>query len=53
MNKIEPTYLRYIYDGLNKGSINSQNASSLPNGFIGLFEEAFSNDKSYLKDLLF
>ena len=32
MNKIEPTYLRYIYDGLNKGSINSQNASSLPNG---------------------
>lgn len=45
MIKIEPTYLRYIYDGLNKGLINSQNASSLPNGFIGLFEEVFSSDK--------
>ena len=42
MNQLEPTYLRYVYDGLKKGSLNSQNSSSLPNGFIGLFEQEFS-----------
>ena len=42
MSQIEPTYLRYIYDGLSKGSLNSQNSASLPNGFIGLFEQEFS-----------
>ena len=36
--KLEPTYLRYIYDGLNKGLLNASNASALPQGFIGLFE---------------
>lgn len=44
MNKLEPTYLRYIHDELNKGSISSDNASSLPHGFVGLFEKAFSSD---------
>ena len=46
MNKIEPTYLRYVYDGLSSGSINSQNASSLPRGFVGLYEEAFPSNIS-------
>ena len=42
MSQIEPTYLRYMYDALSKGSLNSQNSASLPNGFIGLFEQDFS-----------
>ena len=44
MNKLEPTYLRYIYDELGRGSLSSDNASSLPHGFIGLFEKEFSSD---------
>ena len=38
---LEPTYLRYVYDGLSKGSISSNNAAGLPFGFIGLFEKEF------------
>ena len=38
---LEPTYLRYVYDGLSKGSISSNNAAALPFGFIGLFEKEF------------
>ena len=41
MHQIEPTYLRYVYDGLSKGSISSNNPTSLPIGFIGLFEDEF------------
>ncbi len=41
INKLEPTYLRYVYDGLNKGLLNASNASALPQGFIGLFENEF------------
>ena len=44
MNLIEPTYLRYVHDSLNKGSINSENAAALPYGFIGLYEEAFQSN---------
>jgi len=44
MKKLEPTYLRYVYDGLSKGSISSNNAASLPFGFIGLFEKEFQAD---------
>jgi hypothetical protein len=39
---IEPTYLRYVYDGLIKGSLNAENASALPQGFIGLYEQEFA-----------
>ena len=46
MSFIEPTYLRYVHDELNKGSISSDNASSLPYGFVGLFEKEFSSDIS-------
>ena len=46
MNKLEPTYLRYVYDGLHKGSLNAENASALPKGFIGLFESEFPADIS-------
>ena len=41
MAQLEPTYLRYIYDGLVKGSIHPNNAAELPDGLIGLYEEAF------------
>lgn len=41
MPHLEPTYLRYIYDGLIKGSIHPENAADLPEGLIGLYEEAF------------
>ena len=37
---LEPTYLRYIYDGLLKGSIHPENAAELPDGLIGLYDEA-------------
>lgn len=40
-NKIDPTYLRYIYDGLYDKSIHPNNASSLPDGFVGLYDAAF------------
>jgi hypothetical protein len=40
-SQLEPSYLRYIYDGLVKGSIHPENAAELPNGLIGLYEEAF------------
>ena len=46
MNKLEPTYLRYVYDGLNKGFLNAENAAALPQGFIGLFESEFPADMS-------
>jgi len=39
-HNIDPTYLRYIHDGLNIGGIHAENASSLPEGIIGIYEEA-------------
>ena len=39
---IEPTYLRYVYDGLNKGLFNAENEASLPNGFIDLYDQEFN-----------
>jgi hypothetical protein len=41
MQNLDPTYLRYIYDNLIKGSIHPENESELPDGLIGLYEEAF------------
>jgi hypothetical protein len=46
MSQLEPTYLRYIYDGLIKGSIHPENAAELPEGLIGLYEEAFDERTS-------
>jgi hypothetical protein len=40
-NHLEPTYLRYIYDGRVKGSIHPENTAELPKGLIGMNEEAF------------
>jgi len=57
MPNLEPTYLRYVYDSLNKGSLNAENAAALPQGFIGLYEQEFtqktpaSNRKKVLHQL--
>ena len=39
-NVTDPTYLRSIYDGLILGSINKDNATALPIGLVGVYEEA-------------
>ena len=54
MKNLEPTYLRYVYDGLQKGSLNADNAANLPIGFIGLYEEMFyaSTSAKERQDLL-
>ena len=39
-NFTDPTYLRSIYDGLSAGSINKDNATALPIGLVGIYEEA-------------
>jgi hypothetical protein len=49
MPHLEPTYLRYIYDGLLKGSIHPENAAELPDGLIGLYEEAFDERTSVVE----
>ena len=49
MPSLEPTYLRYIYDGLIKGSIHLENAAELPEGLIGLYEEAFDERQPVTK----
>ena len=49
MPYLEPTYLRYIYDGLIKGSIHPENAAELPEGLIGLYEEAFDERTSVIE----
>lgn len=42
MPHLEPTYLRYVFDGLNKGTLNAENAAALPRGFIGIYEQKFA-----------
>ncbi|MFM7748510.1 MAG: hypothetical protein ACKO7X_11400, partial [Bacteroidota bacterium] len=37
---IDPTYMRIIHDGLVTGSVNKDNATSLPYGLVGVYEEA-------------
>jgi hypothetical protein len=46
MKQIEPTYLRYIYDSLDLNAIHKDNISALPEGLIGMYEEAFSNEQN-------
>jgi hypothetical protein len=45
MSHLEPSYLRYIYDGLEKGDLHQDNAAALPEGLIGLYEAAFEENK--------
>lgn len=43
---IDPTYLRYIVDGLDSKSINQENISALPEGLIGIYEEALPPEQN-------
>jgi hypothetical protein len=45
MSHLEPSYLRYIYDGLEKGDLHPDNAAALPVGLIGLYDDAFDESK--------
>jgi hypothetical protein len=36
----DPTYLRTIHDGLLSGAVHKDNASALPMGLVGMYEEA-------------
>jgi hypothetical protein len=45
MPHLEPSYLRYIYDGLEKGDLHPDNAAALPEGLTGLYEAAFEENK--------
>lgn len=40
MKMIDPTYLRTIHDGLHSGALHKDNASGLPLGLVGMYEEA-------------
>jgi len=44
--QIEPTYLRYIFDSLELNALHKDNISALPEGLIGMYEEAFSNEQN-------
>ena len=46
---LDPTYLRYIFDNLLKGSVHPDNASELPDGLIGLYEDAFEERTSVVE----
>jgi hypothetical protein len=49
MIQVEPTYLRYIHDGLVSGIIHPDNAAELPEGIIGLYENAFDDCTSVIE----
>lgn len=49
MSNLEPTYIRYIYDGLVNGRIHPENAAELPESLIGIYEEAFDERTSVLE----
>ena len=40
MRMIDPTYIRTIYDGLLSGALHKDNASALPMGLVGMYDEA-------------
>ncbi len=46
MEQLDPGYLRHVYDGLVSGQIHPENPSDLPEGLIGLYEEAFDESIS-------
>jgi hypothetical protein len=43
---IDPSYLRYIHDGLESGKINKDNSTALPDGLVGMYEGLFPADTS-------
>ena len=49
MKFIDPTYLRYVHNGLQTGSVDKENVASLPFGLIGIYESIFSNSIALLE----
>jgi tetratricopeptide (TPR) repeat protein len=46
MKIIDPSYLRYIHDGLESGKINKENSTALPDGLVGMYEALFPAESS-------
>ena len=46
MPNLEPSYLRYVHDQLSSGLLSPENAAALPQGFIGIYEQEFSQNIS-------
>jgi hypothetical protein len=42
MKLVDPTYLRTIVDGLSAGKLQKDNPANLPEGLIGIYEEALA-----------
>ena len=42
MPNLEPTYLRYVYDGLLRETFQADNAAGLPDGLVGAYDQAFN-----------
>jgi hypothetical protein len=47
--KIDPAYLRFIYDGLSDGSINKNDLSNLPKGIEGIYDRIFDLNNSAIQ----
>jgi hypothetical protein len=47
MKTIDPAYIRYIHDELLKGTIQPDNPTDLPEGLIGVYEDAFDESISF------
>jgi hypothetical protein len=43
---IDPTYLRYIVDGLYNQTIQRENIAALPQGLIGIYEESMPSEQN-------
>ena len=41
MQNLDPSYIRYIYDSIKRGEVSVDNEASIPDGLIGMFEDAF------------
>ena len=46
MSILDPTYLRYVYDGLRSGLIKKEDYALLPIGHIGIYEAFFAESSS-------
>ena len=42
MQNLDPSYIRYIYDSIKRGEVSVDNEASIPDGLIGMFEDAFN-----------
>jgi hypothetical protein len=49
MRMIDPTYLRFVYDGLKLRKLDKTNLNALPNGVSSFFENIFAHEKSIIE----